>query len=490
MQDKFKVSIYIRVSTGRQANEGDSLEEQEKELKKFCEYKNYLIHKVHIERGRSAKNTNRPEYQKLVESIKDKKINAVVVKKLDRLSRSLLDFEEFMKIAQANEVEFISLKENFDTTNAMGKAMLRVALVFAQLEREQTSERVTDVMSFRAEQGFYNGGHLSFGYDLINAELVPHKKERKVIEIVFNRFLETQSTSQVAHELNAEGQKTRKDHLWTAAKIDYVLRNPLYIGKIKWNKKSYPGIHQPLITEETFNRVQNIFSKRRFFRHGQKVVGLLKHLLICGHCQSFMLPNYTRKKNKKLYFYYRCASTTKTTLNKNCQNKYLQMDEINQKVISKILELADETKLKMIEQSIKKENLLISKQIDILKTEIESHENQLKVIQTKKEKYLDSLISNPFSEKERQTINSKIDDFSLEEKKIKATIYKCQLSVDQEQNKIQKTDVFKKELIDLKINHKQWDFKKLQTWFQRNVRQITANSFDLIIEFKLIKLTV
>src|SRR6185436_2589283 len=176
---KFKVSLYIRVSTGRQASEGDSLEEQEKELKKFCEYKNYLIHKTHIEPGKSAKDTNRPEYQKLLEDVKAKRINAVIVKKLDRLSRSLLDFEDFMLTAQNHGVEFISIKENFDTTGAMGKAMLRVALVFAQLEREQTSERVKDVLAFRAENGQHNGGKPAYGYDAVNKELVPHKQERK-----------------------------------------------------------------------------------------------------------------------------------------------------------------------------------------------------------------------------------------------------------------------------------------------------------------------
>lgn len=136
-QETFVVDLYIRVSTDRQAKEGDSLEEQESELKKFCDYRNFKIHKVFIERGKSGGNTNRPEYKKLVKDIEAGKINAVVVKKLDRLSRSLLDFEQLMTKLQDNEVEFISLRENFDTTTAMGKAMLRVALVFAQLEREQ-----------------------------------------------------------------------------------------------------------------------------------------------------------------------------------------------------------------------------------------------------------------------------------------------------------------------------------------------------------------
>jgi len=113
--------LYIRVSTDRQAKEGDSLEEQESELKKFCEYRGFRIHKVLIERGKSGGNTNRPEYQKLAADIEAGKINAVVVKKLDRLSRSLLDFEQLMTRLQAKNVEFISLRQNFDTTAAMEK---------------------------------------------------------------------------------------------------------------------------------------------------------------------------------------------------------------------------------------------------------------------------------------------------------------------------------------------------------------------------------
>ena len=153
-----------------------------------------------IERGKSGGNTNRPEYQKLVKDIENKKVNAVVVKKLDRLSRSLLDFEQLMTKLQEKKVEFISLRENFDTTTAMGKAMLRVALVFAQLEREQTAERIKDVFAWRAEQGLYNGGTRPFGYDSVSSELIPHKQARKVVEFIFDCFLETKSTAIVAQK--------------------------------------------------------------------------------------------------------------------------------------------------------------------------------------------------------------------------------------------------------------------------------------------------
>ena len=303
------VGLYIRVSTDRQAKEGDSLEEQESELKKFCEYRNFQIHKIYVERGKSGGNTNRPEYQKLVADLEAKKIQAIVVKKLDRLSRSLLDFEQLMTRLQANESEFISLRENFDTTTAMGKAMLRIALIFAQLEREQTAERIKDVFSWRAEQGLYNGGTRPFGYDSLSSELIPHKQEKKIVQFIFNTFLDKKSTTAVARDCNVAGFLNRRGAAWDKRQIHKILIHPVYAGKIRWNGLLSEGIHQPLVTPSVYDQVQDIFKDRLYQRAGNTIKSLLKGVLICGHCNGPMTPNYTKKKNKKLYYYYRCVQS-------------------------------------------------------------------------------------------------------------------------------------------------------------------------------------
>jgi len=485
MQDKLKVSTYIRVSTGRQAREGDSLEEQESELKKFCEYKNYLVHKMHIERGRSAKDTNRPEYQKLLEEIKEKKINAVVVKKLDRLSRSLLDFEDFMRIAQENDVEFISLKENFDTTNAMGKAMLRIALVFAQLEREQNSERVVDVMTYRAEQGLFNGGTNPFGYDIVNKELLPHKQERKVIELMFNKFIETKSTALVARELNVQGQTNRNGKTWKKNQIDYMLRNPIYIGKIQWNNSIYNGIHQAIISEAMFNEVQEIFNNRKYHRESKIIQGLLRGLLYCGNCNSLMNPNYTRKKNHKEYYYYRCNPSPE---NKDCPNNYLRMDEANEKVMNVILEFASTKSLKKLQAEIENKNAEIYQRVNVIEALINELNLKLKAIRTKKEKYLDSLVANNFSSQERRTINSKIEEYTIEEKRTSGELYKQELELSQKKDNLLSIDEFKKEVIYLKVNFKELNNHQLREWLLRNVKAITYNKSNIEVKFKFIDL--
>jgi site-specific DNA recombinase len=137
-------------------------------------------------------------------------------------------------------------------------------LVFAQLEREQTSERVVDVMTFRAEQGLFNGGTPPFGYDVINKELVPHKQERKVIELMFNQFLETKSTATIARELNAMGLKNRTGLLWDKRRIEYILKNPIYTGQLKWDEKLFNSIHQPLVSKQTFDTIKDIFEENKY----------------------------------------------------------------------------------------------------------------------------------------------------------------------------------------------------------------------------------
>jgi DNA invertase Pin-like site-specific DNA recombinase len=147
-----------------------------------------------------------------------------------------MDFEALMVLLQTHHVDFISLREQFDTTTAMGKAMLRVALVFAQLEREQTSERIKDVFAWRAEQGLYNGGTRPFGYDSLSAELIPHKQEKKVVVFIFDTFLESQSTARTAILCNTAGFRMRNGQLWDKRQIHKILiRTCLQrTGAVEW----------------------------------------------------------------------------------------------------------------------------------------------------------------------------------------------------------------------------------------------------------------
>ena len=488
MPEQFKVSIYIRVSTDRQATEGDSLDEQERELKRFCEFKGYMIHRTHIEPGRSAKDTKRPEYQKLMADIEAEKINAVVVKKLDRLSRSLMDFEGFMTVAQTHNVEFISLKENFDTTNAMGKAMLRVALVFAQLEREQTSERVSDVFAYRAQNGQYNGGTRPYGYVSLNAELMPDKKEARTVELMFEKFLELKSTVRVADFLNSIGLRNREGKLWDKRRVDDMLRRPVYTGNIRHKGTIHKGIHQPIILEKCFNLVQDIFGESKRFTVKTKTGGILKGFIYCCYCPAPILPNYTRKANGKKYFYYRCGNTVSYPNQEPCSSRsYYLQESVEKAVFSRIIELASEAKLTELRQQIASTNIKVENECKILRDELAALEGQQAAIKAKKEKYLDSLVHNNYRASERQRINEKIEEFTLEEKQIKAAIYRQQFDLSARSEQIQTIEPFKEVVVGFKINYPAMSQTDQAQWLRQYVNRITYGKESIDIEFKVLK---
>lgn len=483
-QESFVVDLYIRVSTDRQAKEGDSLEEQESELRKFCDYRNYQIHKVFIERGKSGGNTNRPEYQKLIKDIDNQKINAVVVKKLDRLSRSLMDFEHLMTKLQEKEVEFISLRENFDTTTAMGKAMLRVALVFAQLEREQTAERIKDVFAWRAEQGLYNGGIRPFGYDSLSSELVPHKQERKVVEFIFKSFLDTKSTAVVAQKCLEMGLRNRDGKPMDKRKVHKILKRPIYKGFVKWNDNLFKGIHQPLITETKWEKVQAIFNDRETISSRNKVKGLLKGFLICGKCHNSLSPNYTKKKSGTIYEYYRCASTFNSRSKTKCEGQYRPLKDVHELVFATFSNYATEQQLKRIKQQLSKHNSEIEGDSQLVDAEIIKLKTQLEVTKQKKDQYLDSLITGDFSQKERKHINDKIDEFSLLEKQLETDIYRETFQQTELNEKIVTIDPFKESLLKFKLNHESMTEDEHKNWLKANVERIILDQEVIKIDFK------
>jgi len=491
MTNQFKVSIYIRVSTSKQANEGDSLDEQEKELKKFCEYKNYLIHKTHIEAGRSAKDTNRPEYQRLMKDIEAGKINAVVVKKLDRLSRSLLDFEGFMVTAQKHNVEFISLKENFDTTTAMGKAMLRVALVFAQLEREQTAERISDVMTYRAEQGLRNGGITPYGYDCLDKELVPHHQHKKIVELIFEKFIETKSTVEVAKTLNEAGFRNRKGQGWDCRRIHDILTNETYIGKILWAGNVYEGIHQPLVSQKKHEAVQHILSRRRQLPEKQMTAAILQGLLFCGDCHSPMTPSHSLNHQRKKFFYYRCTSTNSSNGKKSsCQLKYTSLKAIEARVLNLLLSLPHGQAFQALESQITKYNQAIERNIQDLREILIVQENQISTIKAKKDHYLDSLIANQFLSSERQRITDKLEELDQEEKQAKSNIYKQQFEVSQKTDEQINLSNFKQLLVAFKNNYDTFAHTQLKEFLVSNIQEIIYFPNKLSIHFRLLPWSV
>lgn len=483
-----RVGLYLRVSTQHQVD-GDSLEEQENELRKFCDYRNFHIYKLYIEEGKSGGNTNRPEYQKLMRDIEQQKIHAVVVKKLDRLSRSLLDFEQVMLLMQHHNIEFISLRENFDTTTAMGKAMLRMALVFAQLEREQTAERVTDVMHFRASQGLRNGGTTPYGYRVVEKQLIPYAKEKEIIELIFKQFIDTQSTSAVARFLNDIGSKNRSNKPWDCRGILWLLQNPVYKGDIRWKDQLFTGTHPPLISAQTFDQAQHFLKKKH---KAIKTDAILQKLLFCGYCNVAMTPYYVHNRTKLKYYYYLCTNGTNHkpgTISK-CPHKRIAMHLIQDTVLDHIARLTEDFHFRPISNRIDKHNNAIQAEIFKLNAHLQKLQDDLTQLKVKKDRYFDSLMTQSLLSNERKIGNERLKELDAEERTLKALIHKQEfektLLLD---TKLAPTE-FRRTLTTFATSYPAWDSKTQSIALQRLIKDIHYHDTHLILQFKAIPWTI
>ena len=437
-----KAALYIRVSTDRQAEEGDSLEEQESELKKYCEFRKFHIKNIYIERGKSGGNTKRPEYQKLIKDMQAQRINTVVVKKLDRLSRSLLDFEALMVIMQTHEVEFISIRESFDTTTAMGKAMLRIALVFAQLEREQTSERISDVMQYRASLGHFNGGQPPFGYVALNKELMISNQQKPLVELIYKRFLETLSIMAVVNYLNDTKQFSIKKTPWTDSQILYILRNPTYKGFVIWKGNLYPGLHQPIIAPSLWDRVAAIFESTKSNLGRTKSELTLQKLVICGACSTPLMPSFAYNRYKTKYWYYRCGSTQHgkhRTKKLGCTFKYVSAQTLHEQVHHSLMQLTQEA-LPQLKKKVETHNEHIHTAIKSLAQNLLATEEALQKLKAKKGEYTDVLISAAFSAQDRHRIHERLNELELEERQYQNKLTVFQLEKSQAENQVVSLD--------------------------------------------------
>lgn len=205
----------------------------------FCKYETHGgAYEVFQDKGYSGKNTDRPQFQEMLEHIRKGEVKRVIVYKLDRISRSILDFANMMEDFQQHGVEFVSCTEKFDTSTPMGRAMLNICIVFAQLERETIQMRVTDAYASRSKYGFFMGGKVPFGYELI-PHIINGKKtsrysivpaEAEAIKFIFESYAEpTTSLNDIALRLNEDGIKTKRGYSWDGSMVAAIIKNPAYV---------------------------------------------------------------------------------------------------------------------------------------------------------------------------------------------------------------------------------------------------------------------
>lgn len=319
-------ALYIRVSTDAQYEEGYSVDAQKEKLKQYCKLKDINDYEFYIDGGWSGSNIDRPEMKRMIENITNGKVSAVVVYKLDRLSRSQKDTIFLLEdVFNPNNCNFISLNENFDTTTPYGKAMIGILSVFAQLERENIRERTRMGMYERVKAGFWmGGGRVPFGYDYDEAKniLVPNEHAEDVRKI-YDLYLQGYSTTQLSNMFDVANDKHITD----------ILDRVTYLGKIKFREEILEGQHEAIIDEETWNKVQ----RERQKRSTKNVVSstyLLTGLVYCGKCGAKMRYQKWGKDVVKMYCYSQQRSKPNLIKDINCDNDKVDACDIEDIVIT------------------------------------------------------------------------------------------------------------------------------------------------------------
>ena len=331
ISEQITVACYCRVSTENQI-ENYSIDEQKERLEAFCKAKGWSIGETFVDAGYSGGNTDRPALKKLLERAKAKAFGAVVVYKLDRLSRSQKDTLYLIEdVFGKYGISFVSVCENFDTGTAFGKAMIGILSVFAQLEKEQITERFTMGRIGRAKSGLYHGGSTApTGYDYIDGRLIINEFKAIQVQEVFLRFLHGESIHSI--------QKSMQERYggWSShTLVRNALKNTVYIGRVRFGGKEYDGEHQPIISEETFFEAQRLMSKRRTDNAAEKTpfrAGyLLSGLVICGKCGARYHADHGS---------YKCYSRSKTDkrriIDADCKNPNIRIEELDSFVCEEI----------------------------------------------------------------------------------------------------------------------------------------------------------
>jgi site-specific DNA recombinase len=385
----------VRVSTPEQAREGESLDAQTKRLSDYVQLRTtpqckWELTDVYREEGVSAKEgsiqKDRKEFLRLLADIESGRINMVLVTKLDHLTRSVKDFYDIWQDFEDNNVEFYSLEENFDTSTPMGRFALRLIVLFAELEREITSDRVSSTMEFRASKGLWNGSRiLGFVAD-DEGVLQPVEEEIAIVQRMFEKCRELGSAGAVLTDLNENGFRapkfrTKKGTMRGGGRfckqtVINILTNPAYIGKIRYKNKIYKGGHEAVIDNNTFNEAKSILEKNREVRRTPKSndhIYLLKGILRDGKCNHMMTP-YSSTGRNALHYYYKC--TLRAHKGKEaCNTGYVSADAVENLVLNFIKQISmDEAYIAAI---VKEANGQSSKAIKKLKSEKISLEKRL-----------------------------------------------------------------------------------------------------------------
>ena len=348
-----RVAIYVRVSTARQDQEGYSIPKQKERLIAYCKAKGWVVAGMFVDPGHSGSTIERPDLLRMIDGVTAGKFDVVLVYKLDRLSRSQKDTLALIEdVFLANDVDFVSMQESFDTSTIYGRAMVGILSVFAQMERETISERTLLGRAGRAEVGLWHGGGTDpIGYDYIDGELVINETEAQQVRDVYAFYAMGISVSEISRRM--EGRKTKHGDWSHTSTIGNVLDNPLYAGTVHFDGTTGKGHHTPIVSASIDKRVKAI--RANLMRSAGIVDSpyLLTGLIYCASCGARYFPQ--KRPNGRVVYscHSRAKKNRKMVKDPNCTAPHIPIEKLDAMVEAEVLRLAEDPLI--VNEIIKKE---------------------------------------------------------------------------------------------------------------------------------------
>lgn len=394
---KVRCAIYTRKSTEEGLDmDFNSLDAQRESAESYIQSQRHegwvVLEDRYDDGGFSGGSIDRPALKKLLVDIENKKVDCVIVYKVDRISRSLTDFCKIMDIFETHNVSFVSVTQSFNTTSSMGRLTLNILLSFAQFEREVIGERIRDKVAAMRKKGKFTGGMPVLGYDssTVSRQLEINEKEAELVKLIFKKFIKLRSTLLVAKELNQKGYKTKQwvtkrgvvygGNKWNKAHVYRLITNHLYIGEVIHKGQYYPGEQAPIISRNIWDETQKIFkegNKTRGAKTKSTTPALLKDIIKCGHCACSMGMYYTKRRGKS-YRYYLCNHASKNGYD-TCTVKTVPAGMIEEIVVNQLKRIFQSPELiASTFRSVKQKTAEESERLKLKKFSLEEQLNKLK----------------------------------------------------------------------------------------------------------------
>ncbi len=360
---KSKAAIYVRVSTIEQVKKGYSIAAQKSNLTEFCYKQNWDIFDIYADEGISGKNiSKRPGILKLISDIEKFEINIVLLYKFDRLTRDVKDTESIINLLEKYNVTVYTISGGLvDISSATGKFMIRMNGAIAQLEREQTIERIKVAFKEKAKEGYSLCSKCpSYGYNRFKGikNLTINKKESLIVKKIYQMYLDNYFLIDIAKYLNKLKIPTKLNNKWTSKNIKLILTNPVYIGKIKCRNEYFDGLHQSIIENEMFKKAQEKILKEKInskTKHPYQDA-VFSRILYCANCGNRLAVK--RVVKNKTYLNYRCPKKEAHLCTMpSISEKKLEKSLINYIESKKIKAIKNENHFNKINQ-IKKQEIM------------------------------------------------------------------------------------------------------------------------------------